>query len=89
MTQLSQQNIVKHIELIISVLEHLLELQQNFRLKNNRKLNIGRRLEKCENELNDAVGTTKHCKTFSNLSFRYDNSSWNLRSVLFQIEKQP
>ena len=33
MTQLAQQNIVKHIELIISVLEQLLELQQNFRLK--------------------------------------------------------
>lgn len=45
MTQLAQQNILKHIELIISVLEQLLELQQNFRLKNNRKLNIGRRSE--------------------------------------------
>ena len=45
MTQLAQQNIVKHIELIISVLEQLLELQQNFRLKNSRKLNIGRRSE--------------------------------------------
>ena len=45
MTQLAQQNIVKHIELIISVLEQLLELQPNFRLKNNRKLNIGRRSE--------------------------------------------
>ena len=45
MTQLAQQNIVKHIKLIISVLEQLLELQQNFRLKNNRKLNIGRRSE--------------------------------------------
>ena len=89
MTQLAQQNIVKHIELIISVLEQLLELQQNFRLKNNRKLNIGRRSESCGNELNDAVGTTKHCKTFPNLSFWCDNSSWNLRSVLFQIEKQP